>query len=218
MVGRGDTMKKIGILSALLAAMLLGTAALTGCGPSQQLTSTDGGFVSQTGGKYQAAPMRYMPVALEDEWGALDHKKPYGMRLYTLPDMDADAWLAAEDGTVFYADGVTLPTLAEMAPTAVYVYTNDEAAVMKAEITDADVVAGLVAACAEDKGGSFSSAATLSSEYSVRFASEQYPGLYYCLRYVEYEDAYYLYDGETRTHYAIGEEIFRALYPLDETQ
>ncbi len=209
-------MRKQKILATGLAVLLLAVALASGCA-NRKLTSTADGFVDQSGAVYQPAPACYIPAVLGNKCGTLDGSQKFGMDLYTIENMDDQLWLAAEDGTVFYADGIALPTLAEMEPIAVYIYTHTEVPSKHAEITDAKLVADLTAACAPEKADTFPPAAVPTAQYTVRFKSDKYPGLYYTLRYVVYENGYYLYDPTTKARYTIGREIYDALYTTPDT-
>lgn len=196
----------------LLAGLLTGTT--TGCA-RKKLTGTPDGFVDKAGTTYQAAPACYTPAALGKKCGTLNGSEAFGIDLYVVEGMDSDVWLAGEEGQIFYADSETLPTLTDMAPKAVYVCTKDKDT-KKAEITDAAIIAGLVDACRAENADTFAPGAVISSDYVLHFTSETYPGLYYTLRYVEYQGNYYLYDWETKARYAIGSEIYDALYGSPE--
>ncbi len=204
--------------TTLAVAMLGSTLLLTGCADQVKLTSTAEGFVSNDKVTYQAAPTCYVPAGLGMVCGSLDGAADFGVELYTIPGADPSEWLATEAGDVFYADNLTLPTLTEMAPTMVEVYTNTEIMAKSTEIIDPSVVAGLVAACAEDKA--LDERVILSpgqANHCVRFCSEQYPSIQYELYHVQYKGDYYLYDRAHKKYYLIGKEIYDALYTRPTT-
>ena len=60
--------------------------------------------------KYIAAPSCYEPIEMSEEiYGEMDKVK-----FFTIVGADPAKWLCEELGNVFYAEGVTLPTLSEM--------------------------------------------------------------------------------------------------------
>ncbi len=99
-------MKKY-IISAfciLLCVMLVGCSSNT-------FELTDGKFVDKkTDIAYTDAPACYEPIEIgTKKYGELD-----SLVLYEIVGADPAKWLCESTGTVFYADGVHLPTLSEM--------------------------------------------------------------------------------------------------------
>lgn len=201
-------MNKTKLIAALLGGVILCASLLTGCAPNVKLKESGGKCVTSAGDiTYLHASTCYVPLSLGDKCGTLEVSSNLSLSLHEIPNMDSDEWLATEEGDVLYAEGVALPTLSDMEPTAIYVYRNTTVPSKSAEILDADIVNRLTEACAEGETYTPSAVAT----YLVRFKSDRYPGILYSLYYVEAGDRFYLYDRWNGVSYAIDSSIRDAL-------
>ena len=194
------------LMAALLCGAILCTSLLAGCSSPIKLKESGGKCVSGDT-VYHHASTCYVPVTMGDKCGSLEVSSNQSLALHEIPDMDPNEWLTTEEGDVLYAEGVALPSLADMEPTAVYIYRNTAVLAKSTEILDADVVEHLVASCAEGETYTPTAVAT----YVVRFKSDKYPGILYSLYYVEAGDNFYLYDRFSGTAYAIDTTVRDAL-------
>ncbi len=176
---------------ALIPVMLL----LASCGSGATFKEAGGRDVvdSASGKTWHHASACYEAVELGESVGKLQVTKKESYNLHQIKDMSPDAWLATEDGFVLYSHGTTLPTLQEMQATAMTIYADTESATKLHHITDAQSLAGIMTQYIPDNTITYPSRTPIRS-YSLKFASESYPGLYYCLTYIEYADDYTLGD------------------------
>ena len=210
---------------ALILCLCLSLLALASCGVIIHEDLGAGDAVDKSSGVvWHHASTCYEAVKLEKKQGKLVVKEQE-MELYKLPDMDPNEWLATEDKNVIYSEGVTLPTLAEMAPEEMTIYLDSATELKLKTIDKSEVIDALVKAYTEGESAVYP-AKTPYATYRVRFASEDYPGIYYVLTYVEYSSDYiYDIDEETSVNYGkyffydrfdqkfipVGDEIHKAL-------
>lgn len=184
------------IVSLLLAALLLlPLLSLTGCG--RKLTeSADGVIDKKNDRKYVHASVAYKPVAMGKSYGKLQVGSALTYELFTIEGLSPDEWLATEDGDVLYAEGVTLPTLTQMAPGAVLVCSGDTASLhVLRRISDETLVRELCDAVTNGVTEGFP-AVSPRLVYTLRFESAAYSALYYEIAYVEYDEPLMLDDRE----------------------
>ena len=181
---KASTFRKTAI--AILAALLC-TLSLASC--KATLKPGDNGlYDSQSKISYSHASTVYEATALVKEYGklALTSKESYA--LYTIPGMDPTEMLATEDYNIVYAQGYTMPTLLEMAPTVLHVCVDSSETVREVyKLDDTVAIAALVHAYTTGENLPYPAGSPLRS-YKVRFESTQYPGFYYSLTYVEYAE------------------------------
>lgn len=208
--------KRILPLVCLILTLLMTTA----CGVTIHEGLGHGDAVDKSSGTvWYHASTCYEAVELEKKLGKLVVGE-HSLELYKLPDMDPSKWVATEDKNVLYAEGVTLPTLTEMAPETMIIYLDAATEQKLKTLSKPETLSAIVKAYTE--GGSvLYPAKTPSATYRVRFTSDAYPGLYYVLTYVEYatdyivEDnnygKYFLYDRFDQKFVPVGSEIHMAL-------
>ena len=106
---------------------------------------------------------------------------------YEMGEMDPAKWLCEEGKTVFYADGVTLPTLTEMAPEQVHLCIEQASTMVLSTITDAEDIQALIDVWLNGEEVVYTGLEP-NVNLRVKFESASYPGLYYSLIYLEYGD------------------------------
>ncbi len=209
-------MKRILPLACLIISLLM----LSACGVTIHEGMGEGDAMDKSSGTvWYHASTCYEAVELEKKLGKLVVGE-HNLELYKLPDMDPAKWVATEDKNVLYAEGVTLPTLSDMAPETMIVYLDAATEQKLKTISNADTLSAIIKAYTEGESVLYP-AKTPSATYRVRFTSDAYPGLYYVLTYVEYasdytvDDAnygkYFLYDRFDQKFIPVGDEIHKAL-------
>ncbi len=206
-------------LTAALAVLLCATA-LASC--KATLKPGDNGlYDSQHKITYSHASTVYEATALVKEYGklALTDKESYA--LYTIPGMDPTEMLATEDYNIVHAEGVTMPTLLEMAPMILRICVDSTDTVREIFcLEDSVAVASLVHDYTTGENLPYPAASPLRS-YKARFESSQYPGFYYSLTYVEYDEdveidgvsygRYFLRSAFEDIFIPVGDEIHKAM-------
>lgn len=176
-----------------VAALLIAVTMICVCSCSSKFNYDGDMLVDKKSGiKYNYAPFNYEPTELGKKYAT---QKVSGIEAvyYTIGDLSANEWLANEDLTVFYAEGVHLPTFEEMSPDRILVCEEDYTTSSIADITDSEAVTKILE---EYKNGfSFeSSSVIVSTKYSLKFRSSSYPYLQYSLSYLEYEEGLVISD------------------------
>ncbi len=167
--------------------LLLACTALSACSRANKFKYHEDGRYEdkKTGIIYSYAPLCYSPIAIsEKKFGDMDK-----IELYQIEGTTSDKFLCDLSGTVFCAEGVTLPTLDKMTISETKILINSK---NELSVSDEDTAA-LVAAYTS--GESFDRPMSgVSMSVSIRFADHSL-GLYYTITYMELSEDYIL-DGE----------------------
>ena len=184
----GIEMRRAFLILLLLAALLL-----TGC--SARFAITETGYTdTKTGRHYVALPAAYEASAGEEEVGTFeDEAHARVVRFRVISGADAARFLADEEGAVYCADEV-LPDAAAWTLKQILVCEEDAISYAYARITD-------VVALAEIKALWFAGEESelpleeIKTNRRLKLASDDCPGIYYCVNYYIYESgAAYFYD------------------------
>ena len=161
----------------------------------------------------------YEAVELEKKVGKLVVGKQ-DIEIYRIPKMDAEKWLATEDKNILYSEGVTLPTLEEMDPSAAIFYMDAATPQQLHTMVDKALISKIIKDYTENQPVLYP-ATTPYKTHRVCFKSDDYAGIYYVLTYVEYASdyvadgvnygKYFLYDRFDQRFVPVGEEIHVAL-------
>ena len=183
-------------LPAVVCTLLAFAVFFSSCSWLHRVTFTGNVYQdTKTGLTYRALSNAYEPVSRGDAYatvriGDISHT------LYRITDLEPGAFLSSAYNDVYCREDLSVPELADWAPSTVYVCTTTN--VVVAELTlrrenadQGEVIDQLVRAYAEEEAVSYPTWADASVNRTLRFASERIPGLYYCLRYYEFtEDIY----------------------------
>jgi len=182
-------MKKHGF--CLVALLLCSAMLFCGCAGVPSFDYQNGQYVDKKNNMaYRHAPSYYEAVAIVDE--ALAQIKEGVVEketLYQIKDIEPSQMLANESYEVYYAVGTTLPTLTEMAPTAIYVCKTEAISAQLATIEGGDMQEIIRIylegkSCHVDRVGKPQAVAS----YELKFVSSSYPSLYYCLEYLQFAE------------------------------
>lgn len=173
------------ILSLLLLALTV--SAASGCGKKMQETSEGVKINGEEDKVFRHASVVYEPVELGQKYGKLQVSKSMVLKVWSIEGLSPAEWLATEDGDVLYADGVHLPTLAEMKPVSVQVCAYQSSVHVLRRVSDPALVSSLVTAWETAGDAPYLNRTPLRS-FKLRFESDEYPALYYSVLYLEYAD------------------------------
>ena len=193
-------------LSLFLALSLL---FLVSCGNAKNVKATyneKSQLVADNGVTYNYAPVGYQPTNQGSEYGLIE--SVLEEKLYTIGENDPEKWLTTEYAgfatTVFYAESITLPTLAELDPSLCYICEEEETVIShytlgSGELENIDDERELIEKMITLKGDESIEAemwprAVGEESYVLKFYSEKWPAIYYCLEYVREGGNGYLYD------------------------
>lgn len=162
-----------------------------------------GRFIDERSGTvYVAAPYGYEATYKTDEYA----KNSAGTVTFsTIAKSDPQMWLAGDDYTLYYAEGVTLPTLDTLNCTNIYVCVSTEkTTVCYIDITDNSVIENVIKAYSAGRTATLPDEPTREA-YDLRFYSNDYPMLYMTYSLKIYEGGYYIGDKETEAFVNIGD-------------
>ena len=161
---------------------------------------------ADNGVTYNYAPGGYQPTNQGSEYGLIEGILEE--KLYSIGECDPEKWLTTEYAgfatTVFYADSITLPTLKELSPELCYICEEEETVIShytlgSGELENIDDERELI-----DKIVSLVGDESIEAEmwprvnsgesFVLKFYSEKWPAIYYCLEYVREGSGGYLYD------------------------
>ncbi len=183
-------MKKI--VRSVLCLLLVGTALLTSCSRIPTMKYEDGAFTHpRTHVTYLQAPAYYEAVARGTESVAkIDGDKLEDLLLYPITGMAQNEWLCGEDYSVFYAEGLTLPTLWELQATSLLICKTDEKTSALAEISALPAIEALVDTYRNGVSFDYGKLDFAESpvRYDLKFVSSAYKGLQYDLTYWSLEE------------------------------
>lgn len=175
---------RVPFITGLCALLLLSSLLLTACGKT--LKETSHGVTDKSGSlTYHHASVVYEPVEVGSKHGKLQVNDKMTLELYEIKGLSPDEWLATEDMNVLYADGVHLPTLAEMQPTALQICSEAASLHVLRRLSDAALVNAVTDAWVHGTSLPYPGL-TPQRTYKLRLESSLYPSLYYCVTYIEY--------------------------------
>lgn len=198
------------LLTLLLAAVM----TLSSCSSVTVMESKDGMYVNpDTGVSYHAASANYESKTIDKSepiasLGSADLEEGY---LYAIDGISTKQFLTTLYNDVFYADGITMPTLREMNTNRVLFTQTKVLTASLVQLEEADVLSSLVSAY-EGKGFDselmiFEDGCVRNLEFRLKFESAAYPSLYYTLDYHSYSKEITLWEPIDSA------EDFEILYP-----
>jgi hypothetical protein len=194
------------LFSKITAFLLLLLLALVSCSGSVKLEYEEGQLVNKNKKlAYSPAPLNYEPVAIGEEYAVYGKTKT---PLYEIIGLDPKEWLTeANTGTtttIFYGDGVTLPTLREIDPDEIYVCLNGAVTFAQSTIKNKEAIDKLIDVfeSGEQIDWPLTGAVRI---YELKFHStENWDRLYYNLTFGEFPEGMFLYDRLTKRCVEIG--------------
>ena len=180
--------KSIAIVTLLLAAVLL----FSSCSGVSRLEYKDGAYVNnETGVSYRLAPVNYESQNINKskvvaQSGKADMEGNY---LYAIEGADTTQYLSSIYNDLFYADTITLPTLAQMYPSQVLFTRTKVLTASLVQINEQDVINNVVSAYAGkgiDEDLIIFEDATEKYNFRLKFVSEAYSMFYFTLDYFSY--------------------------------
>ncbi len=201
-------------LTATLSVLLL-ALSLASCKTTLE-PGENGLYDDKKDIRYINASTVYEAKELGDEYGVLKLTENESYKLFTIPDVAPEKMLATEDRDIVYASDIKLPTLSEMAPTALFICMDTASNVFVVdEILNQKQIDALIRAY-ESAPDIQNPGFTPTRNFRVRFESLEHPGFFYSLTYVEFaEDIEY--DGKSYGRYFL-QSIFDGIFaPVDDT-
>lgn len=173
---------------------------------------------------YIQAPSSYEPVWMGSQCGTMRTGSQSSV-LYEIKGIDPLQWLTTEAGEVFYNKETPLPSLSDMKPVALTVSSDRYTSIELGRLDDVEKVRALSDQVAMGELVQKPLRAP-SVKYTIRFESEEYPGIYYRLEYLEYalpvmsggvsHGCYFLYDSDSQCMVAVDKTLYHFLNGVDE--
>lgn len=185
--GLGIEMRRLGVLLLLLSLLLVGC--------SSRFTVTEGGYLdSQTERVYVPLSDSFEAVAGGKEVGVWESELYEDQLTFReIPDVDAARFLTDDFGNVYCADE-QLPDPSKWNVKNIYVCNDGAVSMAVANITNADLIAAIRALWYEGEQTE-RPLSGLCVLRSLKMVSDDCPGIYYCVLYMEYDDGTaYLYE------------------------
>lgn len=196
------------ICKSLAATALAMTLTLTACGTKTLPLKAENGlyYDNQNDVSYAIAPLCYEPQEIGDAYASFKSGSTT-VTLYEVAGLDPTQWLTEEysgASSMFVAADMALPDLAGFAPDTIHLCVQSVSVWEFATVTDQAEIDEVVRLFTEGESVPYP-ATTPDADLRFKFSSSAYPGVYYNLIYVDYGDARYLYDRETRRCVEIGD-------------
>jgi len=193
--------------TAMVAAVLVLTCLCSGCADVVKLTEQGGNlYDAKNNITYHSASICYEASKIASEPYAAC-KKPK-LELYEVIGQPTDCYIAEPYegiGGLWYADGVTLPSLTEFHADMLYVCVEEVLTIGLTAIDDKTVIDSVIDAFILGTPCTIVNAGT---SYKLKFASDEYEGIFYNLLYVEGDDGKnYIYDRSTKTCVEVGDVL-----------
>lgn len=207
------TIRKAAILSL---AALIAALSLSACKVTLTLDKTHGLYDKRHEITYVNASTVYEATELVKEYGKMQLTDADTYTLYTIPDEDGTAFLATEEYDILHASDRKMPTLLEMAPSALHICTDGSERVHIIHTMENQVTLASIVQLYTDGASIPTPDATPTRQYTVRFASTEYPGFFYKLTYLEYATDV-TYDGNTYGRYFLRDRMANTCVPINDS-
>ena len=173
-------------ISLILVIVALATL-ITSCSKGNKFVADGLGYVDkETEVSYSFAPFCYEPIELGEKIYGSDGE----LEFYEIVGQDPKLWLGEKDGGVFYAEGVTLPTIDKMNISELQFCTTGEQIFVRERINSELFISDVISEYLSAQPLYYlNSEAELT--YKLRFV-DQTLGIYYCLEFLRYDGEYTL--------------------------
>lgn len=191
--------------TALLLALLLCASLLVSCGDSLASFQYKNGKYAVGKDVYLPADLIYEPTYVGEAYAFY---KRGNITLYRIGDNDPSLWLTEEyvSGmtTVFHAESIILPTLADLDAEKVIVCRSGEITVALFDITDKETIRTLTDLYEQGEEADMP-LTDADVEYELKFYSPDWPQIYMNLSCLQYGEDMYLYDNAAHRGVALGD-------------
>ncbi len=192
-------MKHFRFQTALVCLTLALATLLCSCGNRLVKIVAEAGDLysnAKTGAIYQVLSPSYEPSARGEEYGCLE-LSGVEFILHEIPGLDPSEWLCSAYGDVYCSSSYDIADFADWDIDALFVCTNTAVVVAELTLRESEQLDGtlcqelfslLQTAYTSGPDVYYPSYATASRTYTLRFATDEYPGLYYSLKLIEYTE------------------------------
>lgn len=201
-------MKK-SLISIAVAVIMVLTLCLSSCG-ARLVFRDDGYYCSKNGVTYKIIDLQFQPVAIGEKYATLDNIAED--ELYEIYGVSPERWLTTKYGDLFCAVDEKIPTFEEINSDKILICkAGDSSIVSLVEINKESSVDYVVNEYINGNTLNYPDTYDISESLMLRFASEEYSWLYYCLSYVEFATDVYEYDYpeniDNYTYRTVGDDV-----------
>jgi hypothetical protein len=219
-----------------LACTLCLLASLTACGrPLHKMTASNGEYFDKwTDITYVALPASYEPIVRGEEYGKVNISGIDNI-LYEIEGLSSTEYLTSAYGAVYHDKELFVPTFTDWDISSLKVCTDRAIIVSHLTLTPEDpshlaLMEDIQATWTNAPAVDYPSYLTPKEQYTLRFSSDDAPGLYYAIKILAYDqDVYttvsneqgeeievslgrtFLYDRYSKRCVAIDDSIFRLM-------
>jgi hypothetical protein len=220
-------LRRILALLLVLASVLLSVS----CGNKLHTVTSLGGeyFDKQTNTTYVALPASYEPIARGAEYGELDLSGVTYI-LHEISGLMPTDYLCSVYGDVYHSKDITVPDFSQWHISSMKVCTDAAITVSYMTIDPeteghAPILDALQSAWRDRQTISYPSYLTAKENYTLRFESDDAPGLYFAIKLLAYDEDVYatVADGQGGTveinmgRYFLYDRYSRRCVPTDDT-
>ncbi|MBR6917407.1 MAG: hypothetical protein IKN38_04415 [Clostridia bacterium] len=203
-------MKKL-LSAALTAVLLVSLLPLVSCSPSYEgFTYKDGAIVSDDGEKiFHPTPIGFQPCGIGEKCAVFDE----AIDLFSVLDLegnplDTGDWMTEEyagsASVVYYRDGIVIPPVDEIDFNVCYVCNEGNTVISVATITDPEIIDTIIDTAVSGRSDALFIENEIA-EYTIKFHSDAFPGLFYSVTYAVCKDGHYIVDAGNDTAAEIGD-------------
>ena len=187
----------------LVLLLLCATLFLTACNKPTALDMDvkSGSFTNtKTGVTYLRAPTCYEAISvLKDRKVArVQYKGMDDLTLYEVEFSTSEQIISSEEGELFYAQGMVLPTVWEMQPERIYVGqvggSLDFAVALIEKADDIEALIEIYRDAVPFSEKDMLDNTLIRTRYDLRFYSQHYPSFYYCITYWQFSEDVLVYE------------------------
>ncbi len=154
----------------------------------------DGAYQNtSTGIRYVACPMCYQAVERGEAYSEVDVGKGNIYTLYEIVGLSPESWLVSEDGTVFRSEDISLKDLSVLTVTSIVLSHDSSSPVVFNTISDAAVIAEILGEYLDSETVEYQAGA-YEKKVNVQMISNELPGIYYTVSYLEYAEDIITYE------------------------
>lgn len=186
------------IITALVLTLLFGVLAVFEALPlSVKFVNKNGAYTDPSTGKAYLPTDPFVYELCGEYYSDNVYGKMDGDNVYVIKDVEKTKWLIRKHGedlfTLYYEENQTLPTLSELESDQILICIDGALVSVEAKVENTEDITSALEAIAKNERAE---RPTPVEVYNLRFVSDEFPWLYYCVKYIVAEDGgyFYLYD------------------------
>lgn len=200
------------IVAAIFVSVIIVVSFIASLPHYVKIEEADGKFTdTETKITYLSAPENYEPVSYtQSAYGKLDRHY-----VYPITGKSTDEWLMVNFFgmlRVLYNEKISLPSLENFSPDRIQVCKDGASGIVRlADIQNQDEVSHIIDAVLNDKTSEEpNSPGTVV--YTMRISSQEYPWLYYNVKYIVYDEGEFYYDSLTNRFVKADNTVYEYLF------